>query len=72
MIGPRKTEILRLPLRVKESVSGKLPAQIELPASLRSENCSPSARNAVRVPGGISAQSVFAHSEAERPLATLA
>ncbi len=27
---------------------------IELPASLRSENCSPSARNAVRVPFGIS------------------
>jgi hypothetical protein len=27
---------------------------IEGPASLRSENCSPSARNAVRVPSGIS------------------
>lgn len=27
---------------------------IEVPASLRSENCSPSARNAVRVPSGIS------------------
>jgi hypothetical protein len=27
---------------------------IKLPASLRSENCSPSARNAVRVPFGIS------------------
>jgi hypothetical protein len=27
---------------------------IEMPASLRSENCSPSARNAVRVPFGIS------------------
>ena len=27
---------------------------IEMPASLRSENCSPSARNAVRVPAGIS------------------
>ena len=29
---------------------------IEVPASLRSENCSPSARNAVRVPSGISAR----------------
>ena len=37
-------------LLTKPNTSGT----IEMPASLRSENCSPSARNAVRVPFGIS------------------
>ena len=36
------------------STNANTSCTIEVPASLRSENCSPSARNAVRVPPGIS------------------